>query len=73
MTQTNNLVSVILPIYNPKPDQFIEAIDSVLSQDYPLIEVILVNDASTNNIEDTIKEYITKDPRIVYIKNKEWS
>lgn len=41
-------ISVIMPVYNC--EQFIgNAIDSILSQTFPLFELIIINDASTDN------------------------
>lgn len=64
------LVSVILPTYNGNEIRLWEAIDSVLSQTFPDFELIIINDASTNDIEATILKYADQDSRIVYIKNE---
>jgi glycosyltransferase involved in cell wall biosynthesis len=49
-------VTVITPAYNQ--GQFLkETIESVLSQDYPNIEYIVINDGSTDNTEEILKEY----------------
>jgi glycosyltransferase involved in cell wall biosynthesis len=50
------LVSVIIPAYNAAA-YVAEAIDSVLAQDYPLVEVIVVNDGSKDNTLDILKGY----------------
>lgn len=65
------LVSIILPTYNWKKEWFIEAVDSVLNQTFSDFELIIINDASTNDIEATILEYQKKDKRIVYLRNEE--
>ena len=65
------LISIILPVYNSKKERLTQSIESVFSQSFKDFELIIINDASTNDIEATILEYITKDKRIVYIKNKE--
>ena len=57
-------VSVILPIYNVAP-YLKEAFDSILSQSLREIEIIAVNDGSTDNSLDIIKKYATVDNRIV--------
>ena len=44
-----------------------QCLDSVLGQDYKSIEVILVNDASTDNSLDVCKRYAGKDNRIIII------
>ena len=59
-------VSVILPIYNVS--QYLhEALDSVVRQTLKDIEIICVNDGSTDNSLDIINEYAAKDDRIVVI------
>jgi len=53
------LVSIIINNYNY--DQFLQtAIDSALSQTYPLIEVIVVDDGSTDNSREQIASYEDK-------------
>ncbi len=50
------LVSVVTPAYNQ--GQFLkDTIESVLSQDYPFIELYVINDGSTDNTENILKEY----------------
>ncbi len=50
------LVSVITPAYNQ--GIFLkDTIESVLSQDYPNIELLVLNDGSTDNTEEILKEY----------------
>ena len=57
-------VSVILPIYNVAP-YLEEAFDSILNQSLKEIEIIAVNDGSTDNSEEIIKTYQQKDSRII--------
>ena len=56
MSNKSNLVSVIIPVYNGE-HYLGEAIESVLAQDYRPIEVIIVNDGSTDNTEAIAKRY----------------
>ena len=65
------LVSVILSTYNGNSKWLSESIDSVLNQSYDNFEFIIINDASTNEIEKIILEYQKKENRIIYIKNQE--
>lgn len=57
------MVSVIIPTYN-RPRWLPEAIDSVLAQTYPNLEIIVVNDGSTDNTEEVLSPYMDK---IVYL------
>lgn len=50
------LVSVIIPTFN-RPQMLCEAIESVLSQDYPQKEVIVVDDGSTDSTESVVRKY----------------
>lgn len=59
-------VSVILPIYNVSV-YLRECLDSVVKQTLRDIEIICVNDGSTDNSLDIIKEYAAKDDRIIII------
>ena len=60
------LVSVVCLCYNHA--RFLrEALDSVLAQTYPNIEVIVVDDCSTDGSVSIIQEYIAKHPYIKFI------
>ena len=50
------LVSVIIPCFN-SAQWLAAAIDSVLRQDVPALEIILVNDGSTDNTRDIAESY----------------
>lgn len=63
------LISVIVPIYNVEK-YLSKCIDSILNQTYKNIEVLLVNDGSTDNSEQICLEYAKKDNRIKYLKKK---
>lgn len=58
----NPLVSVIIPIYNVAP-YLRECLDSILSQTYLNLQIILVNDGSTDESESIAKEYL-RDNRV---------
>ena len=60
------LVSIILPIYNA--EKYLErCLESIITQTYANIEIILINDGSTDNSINIIKEYAIKDSRIIII------
>lgn len=56
-------VSVIIPVFNVEK-YLKECLDSVCSQTLKDIEIICVNDGSTDSSEQILKEYSKKDPRI---------
>ena len=58
----NPLVSVIVPIYNAEA-YLKEALDSVLASDYEPLEVVMMDDGSTDNSLKIAQEYAQKDNR----------
>ncbi|EMF9835357.1 glycosyltransferase, partial [Campylobacter jejuni] len=60
------LVSVIIPIYNVEK-YLRECLDSVVNQTLREIEIILINDGSTDNCGKICDEYAAKDKRIIVI------
>lgn len=62
-------VSVIIPVYNVE-DYVERCLDSVINQTYQNLEIILVNDGSTDDSGKICDEYAEKDDRIV-VKHKE--
>ncbi|MCM3574708.1 glycosyltransferase [Mesobacillus subterraneus] len=62
-------ISVIIPIFNV--DKFLsQCLDSVLAQTFESLEIILVNDGSTDGCARICDEYRDKDPRIKVIHKK---
>ncbi|ESS71597.1 hypothetical protein MGMO_94c00120 [Methyloglobulus morosus KoM1] len=59
------LISVVMPVYNPKPGWLIEVIESVRSQIYPHWEFCIADDASTDSaIRPILERYAKEDQRI---------
>jgi glycosyltransferase involved in cell wall biosynthesis/SAM-dependent methyltransferase len=51
------LISVLLPVYN-HADMLGQAIESVLSQDYPRFELIVLDDGSTDDFEGAVRPFL---------------
>jgi len=62
------LVSICIPTFN-RAEMVGKAIESALSQTYTNIEVIVVDNASTDNIEEVVASF--DDPRLKFVKNDE--
>ena len=58
--------SILIPSY--KKDYFYECIESVISQSFKSFEVIIVDDASPEDLESVVKLF--SDPRIKYMRNE---
>lgn len=64
------LVSVIMPVYD-RVNVVGDAIDSVLNQTYKNLELIIVDDGSTDGSVKLIEGYAERDSRIKFIKHSE--
>lgn len=65
----NPKISLIMPVYNA--EKYLEkCLNSIINQTYTNIQIIIVNDGSTDKSFDLCKNYAEKDNRIVLI-NKE--
>lgn len=62
-------ISVIIPVYNVEL-YLRECLDSVLTQHYSSLQIILIDDGSTDNSGAICDEYAAKDPRVVVIHQK---
>lgn len=60
------LVSIIIPVYNVRP-YLTEALDSAINQTYNNIEIIIIDDGSTDGSEIVCDEYKKQDKRIQII------
>ena len=62
-------VSVIIPVYNA--EEYLEsALDSVLGQEFTDIEVICINDGSTDSSKDILEKYQAQDARVKVVNQK---
>lgn len=62
-------VGVIIPIYNVEP-YLRECLDSVVNQTYQNLQIVLVDDGSTDASFSIAKEYFDRDERIALIKRE---
>lgn len=62
-------VSIIIPVYNVE-DYVSDCINSVIDQSYRNIEIILINDGSTDKSGDICKTIAKHDSRIIYLKKE---
>lgn len=60
------LISVIIPVYNV--EQYLpQCLDSIISQTYPNLEIICVNDGTQDSSREILGRYAEKDCRIIVI------
>ena len=65
---SNITISIIIPIYNVEK-YLSECLESIINQSYKNLEIICVNDGSTDKSLIIIKEYEKKDKRIKVISH----
>lgn len=64
-----DLISIVMPVYNCEK-YIAKSIDSILRQTYSNFELIIVNDGSTDDTNNILKQYANKDKRIVIINQE---
>ena len=65
----NELISIVVPVYNV--EKYLKrCLDSLVNQTYKNIEIILVNDGSTDSSLEICKGYAKKDSRVKIISKK---
>lgn len=63
------LVSVVIPVYNAEKT-LSSCLESVMNQTYANLEIIVVNDGSTDNSRTIIEDYAIEDSRIVVFEKE---
>ncbi len=58
--------SIIVPVFNVEK-QLTRCLDCLINQDYPDIEIVLVDDGSTDSSGEICDRYMQSDPRIVVV------
>ena len=64
-------ISVIIPVYNVKP-YLRQCLDSVIHQTHENLEIIIVDDGSTDGSGEICDEYKEKDERVRVIHQENW-
>lgn len=65
---TNPLVSICIPVYNGEK-MIHRALEGCLNQTYRNLEIIVVDNASTDNTKEIVSRYLPRDKRIKYFRN----
>ena len=69
LEQKNDLISIIVPIYNV--EKYLRmCLDSIENQTYSNLEVLLIDDGSTDDSGKICQEYVARDSRFLYIKKE---
>ena len=68
VTDDPPLISVLIPARNEEA-YLAECLGSVCSQDYPRLEILLINDRSTDRTAEIAQEFADRDPRVRVISN----
>jgi len=61
-TEQQERVTVVVPVYNRAGTLLSEALDSVLSQDHPNLDVLAIDDGSTDETPDALADYASRNP-----------
>ena len=67
--KNNITVSIVVPVYNAKP-YLVKCLDSVVNQTLDNVEIIIIDDGSTDGSSEICQEYAAKDSRIIYYKKE---
>ena len=64
----NELITIGIPCFNAK-DTILRALKSALNQDWSNKEILVIDDASTDQSPETIQNFIEQHPNVNLIKN----
>ncbi|WP_052258685.1 glycosyltransferase family 2 protein [Sphingobacterium sp. T2] len=67
MNENLPFISIIITCFNSKKT-ILETIDSIVNQTYQYWECIIVDDKSTDNSQEIIRDYIKDDERFLFIE-----
>lgn len=62
-----DLISVVVPVYNAGP-YLRQCLNSLAAQTYPHVEIILVDDGSSDGSDQVCREYAERDGRFQYVR-----
>lgn len=63
------MISVIVPIYNAQ-EYLDECIQSIIYQSYKELEILLIDDGSTDNSPQICEKYSAEDSRVIYVRKQ---
>ena len=65
----NELVSIIIPVYNV--EKYIDqCLNNIINQTYFNIEIVIINDGSTDNSYNICQKYVLQDPRVILLSQE---
>ena len=62
-------LSIVVPVYNVKP-YLAACLQSIINQTYQDMEILIIDDGSTDGSDEVCKDFAGKDNRIVYIRQE---
>ena len=69
MSRAIPLVSVVVPAYN-HAGRLPDTLKSILTQDYPLLEVLVVDDGSTDRTAEAVKPFLAEHSNLGYVRQE---
>ncbi len=66
----NSKVLAVVPVYKGEPTVVIRSIRSLLSQDYPYLRIIVLDDGSKGDLLETLQNTFNSSSKITWIENE---